>query len=311
MCLSFNDFVAEVTEKISEYLPDRLKDAIIRVSEVKRNNVTLTGLCIMQKDMALSPFISLDDFYLAYCDGDSMDEVLKKISEFRIMAEPHFEFDLDEVLDFNKIKEKIRVRIIGKNNHNIQFLEGKPFDTYLADDLLIYYVVEFETDGEMYSVAVTKELMRNWKIDDYELRAVAHENEIMQHYKIFSFADMVRERRLNKFAHDDLTADSDFAELVDASEKVDLLILTTSGNYGSSAVLHHDALLELREKMGDFWLIPSSIYEWIAVPAFSMAIDVAQEMVKKVNDSEVQKQERLSYSVYEYDFVTKKLKIVE
>ncbi|WP_405373459.1 DUF5688 family protein, partial [Pseudobutyrivibrio sp.] len=63
-------------------------------------------------------------------------------------------------------------------------------------------------------------------------------------------------------------------------------------------------------KLGDVYVIPSSVDETLIVP--KSAVDDVQELarlVRQVNDSDVRPEDQLSNNVYEYDSETHTLKI--
>ena len=50
----------------------------------------------------------------------------------------------------------------------------------------------------------------------------------------------------------------------------------------------------------DFYILPSSIHEWIVVPASVQDPDVLRSIVQEINGSTVDEAEQLSDSVYTY-----------
>lgn len=81
------------------------------------------------------------------------------------------------------------------------------------------------------------------------------------------------------------------------------------GIHGASTILYEDVLEETSNLIGgDFYILPSSIQEVIAVPAADyMDADNWAEMVVDVNMTQVELNERLSNQVYFYDSSTHKL----
>ena len=72
--------------------------------------------------------------------------------------------------------------------------------------------------------------------------------------------------------------------------------------YGASILLFEDELAAVAEKMhGDFYILPSSVHEVLAVPEDLMKDQELKEMVKNINDSEVAEEEILSYTIYKYN----------
>ena len=59
----------------------------------------------------------------------------------------------------------------------------------------------------------------------------------------------------------------------------------------------------------DLYLLPSSIHEFLALPANSLEPEALEKMVKQVNRTEVATEEVLSDTVYFYDRKKKKVSI--
>jgi hypothetical protein len=73
--------------------------------------------------------------------------------------------------------------------------------------------------------------------------------------------------------------------------------------YGSSTVLCEDVMKKVIEKIGDdFFILPSSVHELIIVPNRDDAIKLAdlEMMVREVNATQVEENDRLSDNVYRY-----------
>lgn len=60
---------------------------------------------------------------------------------------------------------------------------------------------------------------------------------------------------------------------------------------------------------GDFYIIPSSIHELIAVPVLAQGLEELREMVKEVNDNQLAPEEILGYEVYRYNRETGEVEV--
>ena len=71
---------------------------------------------------------------------------------------------------------------------------------------------------------------------------------------------------------------------------------------GAAAILNDDIRQEIAEKVGDFYMLPSSIHETLIIPKDAgMEFKELEQMVQEVNQTQVAPGERLSDQVYEYD----------
>ena len=83
----------------------------------------------------------------------------------------------------------------------------------------------------------------------------------------------------------------------------------TNTNLASSKISLEE-LDEAAKKMnGDFYILPSSIHELLAVPVSTAEIEELRQMVKEVNDNEVAPEEILGYEVYRYNRETGEVEV--
>lgn len=69
-----------------------------------------------------------------------------------------------------------------------------------------------------------------------------------------------------------------------------------------AAILNDDIRQEIADKVGDFYVLPSSVHETLIIPKDAgMELRDLEQMVQEVNQTQVAPQERLSDHVYEYD----------
>lgn len=103
----------------------------------------------------------------------------------------------------------------------------------------------------------------------------------------------------------------DYKECAYINPSVKITINTPSGWHndttkvkvnGAAAILNDDIRQEIAEKVGDFYMLPSSIHETLIIPKDAgMEFKELEQMVQEVNQTQVAPGERLSDHVYEYD----------
>ena len=82
-----------------------------------------------------------------------------------------------------------------------------------------------------------------------------------------------------------------------------MTVLTTREQINGAGVIFCDGVLrKIREKIGDFYILPSSVHEVLVVPV-SEGIDreELEEMVKSVNAAEVAPEDQLADRVFLFD----------
>ena len=93
-----------------------------------------------------------------------------------------------------------------------------------------------------------------------------------------------------------------FSPMPPAIDEEQMYVLSNSIKVnGASAVLDAKMMEDIAEKVGDFYILPSSIHELLVVPVKSgMDVESLENMVCEVNATQVQLEERLSDHVYTY-----------
>ena len=96
-------------------------------------------------------------------------------------------------------------------------------------------------------------------------------------------------------------------------EDTHMYILTnTRKQYGASTILYPGLLENISEQLGeDFYLIPSSIHEFIILPSsYSPSTSELNEMVNEINENELPEDEFLSDHIYLLPYDFKKISFV-
>ena len=292
---SFEEFKNEVVGKIREFLPESFASAEVSLQVVRKNNdLQLTGLTIRSTESNICPTIYLEKFYDEYVEGADMSEILERIASVRMDHEVSESFDVAQISDFEQIKGKLVPRLINAEM-NSELLKARPHK--LVADLAVTYcaLLDQSFDGTA-SVAVTNELMKMWNTSVEELHeiAVANLSELLP--STFKGMTEVMSEMMGMS-----TEDMEMMGMSTDEEQMYVLSNTMNIN-GASALLDKKMMEEIIEIVGEFYILPSSIHEVLIVPVKSgMDIETLENMVCKVNATQVQLEERLSDHVYAYN----------
>lgn len=92
-------------------------------------------------------------------------------------------------------------------------------------------------------------------------------------------------------------------ELFKNTPEYPILVLgNKSGIEGAASIVFGDVLTEIKSKLKEnYYILPSSINEVLIVPESFAEPDFIRKMVRDVNNTVVDKAERLSDSIYFYD----------
>lgn len=181
---------------------------------------------------------------------------------------------------------------------NLQFRLRRPeFSVPVSENLFdmnVQVVYKLAEKAATLSVTVTSSLLESWDLPDWE--ALKSHVSVKQEWQLISMKDV-----LSKYAKDcPITPDD-----------AQLYVVTNNSNMdGAAVLLDNDYLNDIHKRIGDYWILPSSIHEILVLPmqayeksngkAYEEARNSLLNMIKEVNDTQVMFQEVLSYSLMKY-----------
>lgn len=228
----------------------------------------------------------------------SYEAILKSVIEIEEAEKPDVNIGFLE--NFETAKESLFPVLTSKEN----LREGTPFTTW--NDLYVQYraIIEVEDDG-LSSTLITDKLMNMWGIDVNQLDKEAMSNgpKILP-YELEDMSIYVRQALIEQ-GIPDATADILAASLVAEHE---MYALTNKyKNYGAGTILYPYVLAEIGLKLGgDFYLIPSSIHEWL-VFRIDEELSDWNNSIEACNTEMLKPEERLSGHMYKYLVNTKEV----
>ena len=305
--MSFEDFKKEVADRIKDFLPEKYANADIRIeSVVKNNDQKLSGIVIRQEESNIAPNIYLESFYKEHENGKSMDSVLESIAKTREKYDVDHNFDVSKIADLDIAKDRITCRLVNAKQ-NAEYLSDKPHK--VIDDLAVTYHVAIGSEGGSHmSAPITDRLMESYGIDTEQLHKIAVEN--MDSLTPASFkgmtetmVDMMMPDMIRSGMTEDEAKDA-IAALIPNMGDEKMYVLTNDDKLNGAAMLLNDKVMdEVSEKLGgDYYILPSSVHEVLIVPDRpEYDLKTLENMVRDVNATQVDPEDRLSDHVYSYD----------
>ena len=272
------EFLNEVCEELRPFYPE----ADITVREVAKPEGLLKGISIRNRSESISPVIyesSLSD----------LDDAVEGARRVMMIYEKHkIESDTDYswVLDWEKVRSHIQPRLVHAE-HAKNWLQDKVNRGFLGDLRLV-----FDVSVGIGTIAITNGYLEQWGVGIDDLEEACKENVNanvvgMSEYLIRIKPDMPEEVKKH---------------IMLADEHMYLV-----SNWEDNTPYCHGAgvlpfmLDELKERFGSFFLIPSSISEWILIPYDeNVEKSFLNSMIQEVNTHEVAPCDILSDHVYSY-----------
>lgn len=303
--MQFDQFIEEVKNEVKLLVGDEYSVSVNCVLKINRK---LQGLSIRYPGITVAPSIYLEDYFTEYQKGKDISQIAKEIIEVLNRRKLDVNFSSDNILDYKWVKPRLRVKLINYNK-NMELLQSVPYDKTL--DLAIVPYILLAKGEETMSITVNYQLLENWGIQQEEMLKIAKENTLsIDPVKVERMTDFIIHMMLKELntMEDNCNAD-DREELIKAivskdSGRYEMYILTNQDNQnGAFSALQTDTLSHLTDEIDadKIYILPSSIHELIAVPAYDFKPNDLKEMVMSVNRSEVAEEEFLSDMVYRFD----------
>lgn len=310
--IAFQTFLQKIQKGIREHYGT---DYDVEIHEVRKNNaVTYHGITVMHKNGNVAPTIYMEQFYRKYMDGCPLSEVLQRVIGMYEKYKITEEVDMRDFLDFKQAGANIAYKLI-HYEENSEELKRTPHIRFLDMAVVFYYRVNHAPFGNA-SIVIRRNVCGMWKISEKELYEKAKENTpqilppvIRDMQEILSEAKPAGKERNMEEA--DTEPDMVAAAL---KEKGFMYVLTNpQRQFGAACILYPDVLDGFAGKLRkNLYLLPSSVHEVILVPERrGMCAEAFGQIVREINDTQVEREEVLSDSVYYYDWKKKELMIAQ
>lgn len=262
----------------------------------KNNSILLDGLALLEKGRNLAPVLYLAPYYRAYQAGEGEEELAEQILDEYERRKGSGKIDLSFYMDPLQAKKRIVCRLISYKR-NKRILKEIPYRMFLDLAVVYYYLLEKEETGAA-AILVRREHLRMWGMDEQALRETAEKNtRKLLPCDFLSMGDVMRDlmepEEIRRLGLDER-----------GREQTDVLYMLTNRQKSFGAVWMTDqAVLErIGERLKqDYYILPSSVHECMVVPVREgMEVRQLQEMVKEINETQVDPEEVLEDTVYHY-----------
>lgn len=312
--MDFQTFVEEVKAEVQRICPDKK----VVVQDIFKNNDTkLTGMTLLDEGKRLSPTMYLEKYYDDFLSvGIGVEAIANNIfAEWERHSKDIDYTIINSLYLYETMKDKLALKLINKNM-NMNRLEHIPYNEYLDEFALICYIdIELETDDETSrgSINITDGLLEVWNISKEEMFKQAYDNTKNKCEPLIQNMNNV----MIDIAKRNGVDEPELESVINGLNKCDTHMIVLSNKttlHGAVMIVFNDVMEELAEQIGhSFYMIPSSIHEWIIVdePISKENTSVVKHMLVEVNESEVNEQEVLSNNLYMYDYDSKQIRVAE
>ena len=291
--MEFTNFTTLVQREVETRAGENYR---VKLNDVMKNNgVVLRGITLMQDDSNISPTIYLNPYYDAYENGDTtlgtvIDEVIDTYERNKINRS----IDMKFFLNYETVRSRIIFKLINTEK-NRELLRDVPYIPFHDLSIVFQCLVSEERFGNA-SILIHNVHLQLWKVNARELYECALENTpLLQGYELADMNTVLEEMKALGGIDDE--------EIEDMQQEVPMYVLSNKSRInGASCILYKDILKDFAMVVDkDLYVLPSSIHEVILLPSDGTQESVQlKEMVREINQSQVEKEEVLSDSVYYY-----------
>lgn len=273
--MNYTEFKNELTAFVKEVFE---KNGIeVLEKETLKNNITLDGLTIDRGEKIASAIVYINGAYEDYTNGTGFYEVCDKVIE-TLREEKPVEELVGILTDLSTDKLELGIMQLKGNEELLDNLV-----CYGIEDtgLFVYLIYRVRENG---IVKVTKDLAKYFFESEKDLMNIAMMN-MKKHLRTQSMMSAM-------FMLEDDSLDAEGLNVI----KADNCYMQ-----GASFIADYETLDKVYDVLGDFVILPSSIYEFLALKIDgNISFEDLKNMVKTVNDTEVAPDEILSYDIYTY-----------
>ena len=195
-----------------------------------------------------------------------------------------------DVTDFDNVRDKIIMTVSGsQKSETADMAAARPYKT--IEDMTVFYAIALKesSHSELVSIPITKQMLREWDISPDEFVSIA-DKEAPKNTP-YTFQGMSQVLGLSS---DGLGGDE---------QEIMFVVTNESRCKGAGVIGYPDIFNEISDKLGgDFFVLPSSIHEFlVVVDNGDFKSCELEDMVKDVNSGFVKPEEVLTDHAYHYD----------
>lgn len=312
------DYIDDLKNALNQRANNRSRDHLkLTFRDFMKNNDTVRHACTISlrnyKEIYAAPTLYLEDFYDYYLNGMPLPRLADKILDY---AENFLKKPIVPSVDlsgYEGVRAHLCIQLVNRER-NSELLDQLVYRPY--EDLAIIPVILIK-DPEMGQgcIKVRREHTESWGVTDEQILADAVQNAPCLLPATFcSLEEMLAElsRSCSTGEEPDVPPDElysgsvqDFgcgAKTIEEENPYTMYLLSNSRlTSGAASIMYTGMAEKVRRRIAsDYYLLPSSVNEWIIVRDLGQDPAEFKQIVQDVNRSEVPPEEVLSDSVYLY-----------
>lgn len=285
--MNYQQFIEEVERRVKEKIKGNETITVYIHTAVKNNGKERKGITVSEKGIHISPTIYLEEYFQQFQEGKPIEKIVEKI--LQLYEEVKCSHPCEESLlqNYEELKGKFACKLIHRGK-NEKLLNDIPYVPWMDLAIVAFVLLEVSPYGTA-TVLVRKEHLEIWRLTEAQLFDEAKKNTpILLPYQFCPMRKLLRE--ICPYAVDE-----------GEEEEESLYVLSNKlRSFGAASMLYEGILEKVGQKLGEnYYILPSSIHEVIVVPESKSPVKQdLEEMVREINETQVEEEEVLSDRVY-------------
>lgn len=285
--MNYQQFIEEVERRVKEKIKGNETITVYIHTAVKNNGKERKGITVSEKGIHISPTIYLEEYFQQFQEGKPIEKIVEKI--LQLYEEVKCSHPCEESLlqNYEELKGKFACKLIHRGK-NEKLLNDIPYVPWMDLAIVVFVLLEVSPYGTA-TVLVRKEHLEIWGLTEAQLFDEAKKNTpILLPYQFCPMRKLLRE--ICPYAVDE-----------GEEEEESLYVLSNKlRSFGAASMLYEGILENVGQKLGEnYYILPSSIHEVIVVPESKSPVKQdLEEMVREINETQVEEEEVLSDRVY-------------
>ena len=285
--MNYQQFIEEVERRVKEKIKGNETITVYIHTAVKNNGKERKGITVSEKGIHISPTIYLEEYFQQFQEGKPIEKIVEKI--LQLYEEVKCSHPCEESLlqNYEELKGKFACKLIHRGK-NEKLLNDIPYVPWMDLAIVVFVLLEVSPYGTA-TVLVRKEHLDIWGLTEAQLFDEAKKNTpILLPYQFCPMRKLLRE--ICPYAVDE-----------GEEEEESLYVLSNKlRSFGAASMLYEGILEKVGQKLGEnYYILPSSIHEVIVVPESKSPVKQdLEEMVREINETQVEEEEVLSDRVY-------------
>lgn len=290
--MNYEEFRKAAAEKIYDYIPKEMDFLSVQFGKETKINKEKDAITFidMRRKWEVCPTIYMDDLYQRYQHYEDMR--LTFAPYIRNVMENVRNSSLKKVEDVQKPDASNIICQVINTRQNEKFLEKVPHREFHDLSIIYRWLIQSDTEGTVIGL-IMNSLADRLGLKEEQLYQYAMANQkTLTPTTIKTMRQQIEE-----------LMDPDITDPVIYTDDEFMFVITNEqGRYGATAILDTETLQKLAEKLdSNLYIIPSSIHELIAIRESEISVTKLSLMVKEINQSQVDLEDRLSNQIYHYD----------